>query len=124
VEEKNTQELLLKSAQRALSRHEDSSVQIILTAVANAMALLKSHLSDLDVQILYKDFTVDETECEALTTGAYDTAHEFASSYDFSWLSPRIMIVLGICNFFLYAVMNNLLLHKCITLTFPDTCWI
>jgi hypothetical protein len=53
---------------------------MISMAVANAMALLKIHLSDLDVELLCKDFTVDEAEREALTSGAYDGAHEFASS--------------------------------------------
>jgi hypothetical protein len=62
------------------------------------MALLKSHLPDLDVELLCKDFTVDEAEREVLTNGAYDAAHEFTSSYDFSSLaesedndSPRNM---------------------------------
>jgi hypothetical protein len=54
--------------------------------VANAVALLKSHLPDLDVELLCKDFAVDEAEREALTIGTYDAAHEFASSYDFSSL--------------------------------------
>jgi hypothetical protein len=67
-----------------LSRHEDSSVLMISMVVANAMALLKSHLPDLDVDLLCKDFAVDEAECEVLTSGAYNAAHEFASSYDFS----------------------------------------
>jgi hypothetical protein len=42
--------------------------------------------------------SVDEAECEALTNDAYDAAHEFTSSYDFSSLaeskdndSPRNM---------------------------------
>jgi chromosome segregation ATPase len=82
--EKKDQGLLLESAQRALSKREDSSIQMVLTAVANAMALLKSHLSDLDVELLRKDFAVDEVEREALTSGAYNATHEFASSYDFS----------------------------------------
>jgi hypothetical protein len=56
---------------------------MISTAMANAMALLKSHLPDLDMEHLRKDFTVDEVEHEALTSGAYDAAHEFTSSYDF-----------------------------------------
>jgi hypothetical protein len=71
---------------------------MILTAVANAMALLKSHLPDLDVEPLHKDSAVDEVEREVLTNGAYDAAHEFTSSYDFSSLaesedndSPRYM---------------------------------
>jgi hypothetical protein len=71
---------------------------MISMAVANAMVLLKSHLLDLDVELLHKDFAVDEADREALTSGAYDAAHKFASSYDFSSLaksedndSPRNM---------------------------------
>jgi hypothetical protein len=60
---------------------------MISIAVVNAMALLKSHLPDLDVELLCKDFVVDEAEREALTSGAYDAAHKFASSYDFSSLA-------------------------------------
>jgi hypothetical protein len=69
---------------QALSKREDSFVLMISTIVAIAMALLKSQLPDLDVELLCKDFAVDEAEREALTTGAYDATHEFASSYDFS----------------------------------------
>jgi hypothetical protein len=60
---------------------------MISTVVVNAMALLKSYLPDLNVELLRKDFTVDEAEHEALASGAYDVAHEFASSYDFSSLA-------------------------------------
>jgi hypothetical protein len=35
------------------------------------------------VELLRKDFAVDEAEREALTSGAYDAAHDFFSSYDF-----------------------------------------
>jgi hypothetical protein len=96
--EKKDQGLLLKMAWQALSKHEDSSVLTMSVVVANAMALLKSHLPDLDVELPHKDFTVDEMEHEALTIGAYDAAHEFTSSYNFSSLaesedndSPRNM---------------------------------
>jgi tryptophan 2,3-dioxygenase len=82
--EKKDQGLLLEMARQALSKHEDSSILMISTVVANAMALLKTHLLDLDVELLRKDFAVDEADREALTSGAYDAAHEFASSYDFS----------------------------------------
>jgi hypothetical protein len=85
--EKKDQGLLLETARQALSKHEDSSVLMISIAMANAMALLKSHLPDLDVELLRKYFVVDEAEREALTNGAYDAAHEFASSYDFSSLA-------------------------------------
>jgi hypothetical protein len=85
--EKKDQGLLLEMARQALSKHEDSSILMILMAVANAMALLKSHLPDLDVELLCKDFAVDEADSKTLTTGAYDAAHKFASSYDFSSLA-------------------------------------
>jgi hypothetical protein len=85
--EKKDQGLLLEMARQALSKREDSSVLKISIAMANAMALLKSHLPDLDVELLRKYFVVDEAEREALTNGAYDAAHEFASSYDFSSLA-------------------------------------
>jgi chromosome segregation ATPase len=83
-EEKKNQWLLSESARQALSNCEDSSIQMISTTLANAMALLKSHLPDLDVELLRMDFAVDEVEREALTNSAYDATHEFASSYDFS----------------------------------------
>jgi hypothetical protein len=86
-EEKKNKALLLKMARHVLYKREDSSTVMILTAVANAMALLKSHLPDLDVELLCKDFTVDEAECEVLTNGAYNATHEFMLSYDFSSLA-------------------------------------
>jgi chromosome segregation ATPase len=96
--EKKDQWLLLETARQALFKREDSSILIISTTVANAMPLLKSHLPDLDVKLLRKDFAVDEADRKVLTSGAYDVAHEFASSYNFSSLaesedndSPRNM---------------------------------
>jgi hypothetical protein len=86
-EEKKSQGLLLELSQHALSKREDTSTQMISLTVANAMALLKSHLPDLGVELLCKDFVVYEVECEALINSAYDAAHEFASSYDFSSLA-------------------------------------
>jgi hypothetical protein len=85
-------------ARQTLSKHEDFSIMKISTVVANAMALLKSHLPDLSVELIRKDFVVDDAEREALTNDAYDAAHEFVLSYDFSSLaesedndSPRNM---------------------------------
>jgi hypothetical protein len=72
-----------------LPKREDSSIQMILTALANAMTLLKSHLPDLDVELLRIDFTIDESECDPLTNSEYHAAHEFASSYNFSSLPRR-----------------------------------
>jgi hypothetical protein len=39
-----------------LSKHEDSSILTISMAMDNAAALLKSHLPDLDVELLRKEF--------------------------------------------------------------------
>jgi hypothetical protein len=85
--EKKDKGLLLEMARQALSKREDSSVLIISMAMANPVALLKSHMPDLDVELLSKDFMVDKEEREVLTNGAYETAHEFALSYDFSSLA-------------------------------------
>jgi hypothetical protein len=71
-------------AQQALSKQELSSSMVISSAVANAVALFKNHLPDLDMEILCKEFTIDDVEWEALANSAYDAAHEFVSLYNFS----------------------------------------
>jgi lipoate synthase len=55
--------------------------------VANVVALMKNHLPNLDVEILHKDFTVDDVEWEILVNSTYDVAHDFVSLYDFSSLA-------------------------------------
>jgi hypothetical protein len=60
---------------------------VISSAVINAVALFKNHLPDLDVEILRKDFTIDDVEQEALANSAYDAAHDFVSFYNFSSLA-------------------------------------
>jgi hypothetical protein len=35
---------------------------VISLAVANAMMLVKNHIPDFDVEILHKDFTVDDAK--------------------------------------------------------------
>jgi hypothetical protein len=60
---------------------------VISLTVANTAALFKNHLPDLDMEILHKDFTIDDVEQEALANSAYDAAHEFVSLYDFSSLA-------------------------------------
>jgi hypothetical protein len=61
-EEMKTQGQLLDSAQQAPSKRELSSSAVISSAMANVVALMKNHLPDLDVEILYKDFTVNDAE--------------------------------------------------------------
>jgi hypothetical protein len=60
-----------------------SSSTVISSAVANAVALMKNHLPNLDVEILCKDFTIDDVEREILVNSAYDAAHDFVSLYNF-----------------------------------------
>jgi hypothetical protein len=55
--------------------------------VANAVALMKNHMPNLDMEILHKDFTVDDVEREILVNSTYDTTHDFVSLYDFSSLA-------------------------------------
>jgi hypothetical protein len=70
-----------------LSRREISSNTVISSAVAHATTLFKNHLPDLDVEILHKDFVVDEAAHETLVASAYDATQDFVSSYDFTSLT-------------------------------------
>jgi hypothetical protein len=78
---------LLHLAQQTLSKRELSSLAVISSAMANAMALMKNHLPDLDMEILRKDFTVDDAEWETLVNSTYDATHDFVSLYNFSSLA-------------------------------------
>jgi hypothetical protein len=71
---------------------------MISSAVAHATTLFKNHLPVLDVEILCKDFIVDDVVRETLVASAYDVAQDFMSSYNFTSLaeskdndSPRNM---------------------------------
>jgi hypothetical protein len=78
--------LLLESTQQALAKREGSANMMISSAVAHTAALFKNHLPDLNMEILRQDFTVDDTEREALVSSAFDAAQDFVSSYDFTSL--------------------------------------
>jgi hypothetical protein len=69
-----------------LSKREFSSSAMISSAVANAMALVKNHIPKFDIEILHKDFTVNDAERTTLVDSTYDTAQHFVSLYDFSAL--------------------------------------
>jgi hypothetical protein len=86
-EKMKTQEQLLDLAQQALSKRELSYSMVISSVVANAVALMKNHLPNLNMEILHKDFTVDDAERETLVNSAYDAAHDFVSLNDFSSLA-------------------------------------
>jgi lipoate synthase len=60
-----------------------SSSTVISSTVANVVVLMKNHLPNLDVEILCKDFTIDDVEREILVNSAYDAAHDFVSLYNF-----------------------------------------
>jgi hypothetical protein len=80
----------------------------ISSAVANVVMLFKNHLPDLNMEILCKDFTIDDTERKALAHSAYDAAHEFVPLYDFpALLSPMTTTVPWLCNTFLCAALTN-----------------
>jgi hypothetical protein len=81
------QEQSLDLAWWALSKWELSSSTVISSVVANTTTLFKNHLLGLDVEILRKDFTIDDAEQEALANNAYDAAHNFVSLYNFSSLT-------------------------------------
>jgi hypothetical protein len=83
-DEKKTQEQLLESTRKMLSEHDYSSSVMISSVVAHAVPLLKSYLSDLDIELLQQDYPFDDDEeRDALIDSVYDTAQHFMSQYDF-----------------------------------------
>jgi hypothetical protein len=86
-EKMKSQGQLLDLAQQALSKREFSSSAIISSAVANAMMLVKNHIPEFDVEILHKDFIVDDAERTTLFDSSYDTTQHFVSLFDFSALA-------------------------------------
>jgi hypothetical protein len=85
-EELKSQGQSLESTRQALSKREVSSTTVISSTVTHAAALFKSHLPDLDMEILHKDFTIEKAECKTLVTSAYAAAQDFVSSSDFARL--------------------------------------
>jgi hypothetical protein len=43
------------------------------------MVLMKNHMPKFDIEILLKDFTVDDTERATFVDSSYDTAQHFVS---------------------------------------------
>jgi hypothetical protein len=54
--------------------------------VAHTAAVFKSHLLDLNMELLRQDFTMDDAKCETLVSNTFDVAQDFVSSYDFASL--------------------------------------
>jgi hypothetical protein len=86
-EDLKNQMRLLESAQKTSSKRENSFNMIIFSTVTHVVALFKNHLSDLNLELLRQDFTVDDTERETLVSSAFDAAQDFVSSYDFASLT-------------------------------------
>jgi hypothetical protein len=78
--------LLLELTQQALAKRDGSANMMISSAVPHTATLFKNHPPDLNVKILRQDFTVDDTEREALVSSVFDAAQDFVSSYDFTSL--------------------------------------
>jgi hypothetical protein len=97
-----TQQQLLDLAQQALTKRKLSSSMVISSAVANAAALFKNHLADLDMEILHKDLTIDDAEQKALANSAYDATHEFVPCIIFPISpSPMTTTIPGLFNLYL-----------------------
>jgi hypothetical protein len=68
-----------------LSKHDYSSSEVISSAVAHVVALLKSYVPDLDIELLHRDYPLDnDDEQDTLIDSVYDTAQFFVSQNDFS----------------------------------------
>jgi hypothetical protein len=78
---------LLESAQKTSSKREGSFNMMISSAAAHVVALFKNHLSDLNIELLHHDFTVDDAEREILVSSTFDATQDFVSSYDFASLA-------------------------------------
>jgi hypothetical protein len=83
--EKKKQEQLLESAQKVLSERDYSLSAVTSSAVAHAVALLKSNMPDLDTEQLRRDFPFDndDDERDTLINSVYGTAQYFVSRYVF-----------------------------------------
>jgi chromosome segregation ATPase len=83
-EDLKNQRQLLKLARKTSSKHESFFNMMISSTVAHAAALFKNYLSDLNMELLRHDFTVDDAERESLVSSVFVAAQDFVSSYDFA----------------------------------------
>jgi uncharacterized protein (DUF3084 family) len=56
AEEKRILERELSSTQKMFAERDTSSSKVIASAVAHAVAVLKSHVPDLDLELLHEDY--------------------------------------------------------------------
>jgi hypothetical protein len=86
-EDLNNQRQMLESAQKTSSKRKSSFNMMVSSAVAHVVVLFKNHLSDLNMDLLRQDFTMDDAERETLVSNAFDAAQDFVSSYNFASLA-------------------------------------
>jgi hypothetical protein len=80
----------MDSTQKMLSEHDYSSLAVISSMVALAVALLMSYVLDLDIELLHRDYPFeDDDEQDTLIDSMYETAQHFVSQYDFSIVNDQ-----------------------------------
>jgi hypothetical protein len=80
----------MDSTQKMLSEHDYSSLAVISSMVALAVALLMSYVLDLDIELLHRDYPFeDDDEQDTLIDSMYETAQHFVSQYDFSKVNDQ-----------------------------------
>jgi hypothetical protein len=78
------------SSTRKMFAECDTSSEVIASAVAHIVALLKSHAPDLDPEILHKEYQCKtDANRDALIEGAFYAAQHFVSEYDFSMANDQ-----------------------------------
>jgi hypothetical protein len=67
-----------------------SSSIVISSVVAHEVALVKSYILDLDLELLRKDYSFeDDEERDTLIDNVFETAQYFVSQYDFSVVNDQ-----------------------------------
>jgi hypothetical protein len=67
-----------------------SSSIVISSVVAHEVALVKSYIPDLDLELLHKDYPFeDDEERDTLIDNVFETAQYFVSQYDFSVVNDQ-----------------------------------
>jgi hypothetical protein len=67
-----------------------SSSEVMASVVAHVVGLLKSHVANLNLELLREDYRCEsDAERNVFMDDAYDAAHHFVSSYDFSVISGQ-----------------------------------
>jgi hypothetical protein len=77
--------LRMNSTHKMFTEWDASSYEVMASVVVFAVALMKSHMPDLALEILLEDYWCEtNTEQDALIDGMLDAAQHFMPEYDFS----------------------------------------